>query len=123
MKITSLQQLTKSTLQDILNQSGNHLLKQNKRCQILGDSSPTCTWENSGLRCAVGVFMSQKDIEKAEDCYSVGDLDESFNLELSPYQYGLLTDLQEIHDEEDVEDWEECINKLAEDLELEFIKE
>ena len=96
--------------------------KQRERCVDPLDEE-TCLYRNrNGLKCFIGMLISDEDYKKIfdEDCISLNivlDQIEEFKLINIQDSY-FLEKLQEIHDQNPVEKWEEKFKRFAQTWKL-----
>lgn len=114
MTIT-LATLPEATAQEVYSQVRKHLLTQKMKSIEEGKG---CVYRGpDGLMCAAGCLMSDDEyLEKMErQPWSI-----LVSRVLVPKEHRLLIGaLQRIHDMEEAEGWEYCLNKLAADFNLE----
>jgi hypothetical protein len=113
----TLATLPKATAQEVFEQVKTHMLTQNEKCK----SGDTCLYrhvkeDGTVLKCAAGCLIADEEYKEQME---VGSFEGSGwkNLladGLVPREHAdLIRDLQEIHDLEDVEDWQRCLEKYA----------
>lgn len=117
----TLKNINEATLQDIFDQSSNHLLKQNKKARE--EYSTTCRYRtNDGLMCAVGCLISDDEYDPSIEGRGVHDLISTYEIDVHGSVSSLLSRLQEIHDCYLPEEWEEHLAALAIEKGLKFTK-
>jgi len=106
----------------------NHLRQQNAKAQKMLDSDNRvlrCMYRSpDGLKCAVGCLITDQEYDDHfEKVGDVQDLLDEWSLPISlferlnPHRILLVT-LQKIHDNLDIEDWEDGLERAARDHEL-----
>jgi hypothetical protein len=110
MKIT-LSNLSEATEQQIFDQVKNHMLTQMKK-SMLKSNRDICAYRGfDGLQCAAGCLMSDKEAFKIPEQKSWYELSIK---ELVPKDhFGLINELQDIHDVENPDEWAESLEYLA----------
>lgn len=113
MKRVTLKNLADSTEMEVFQFVKNHLLtqKEHSYSEIRGE----CAYKTkSGLKCAVGCLMTSREYKKSFETFAWADLVER---ELVPSAHKLLiVDLQRCHDSEEVENWEDELNKIEDKI-------
>ena len=120
-------------LQTIFTKVKDHLLKQNKKCFEEGVGE-RCMYRQGELSCAVGVLIPDEvyhskmehqpvDILLEEnkgfkDLFEFESYDMITSIDCQKVE--LLKELQEIHDEDYVWDWEIQLKKLAKEFDLDW---
>jgi hypothetical protein len=98
--------------QEVFDKVANHLLTQNQRCAIINYSSGlTCKYRLNGMSCAAGCLIP-------DDCYHIdmegdtweGLIDAGF---VEARHSDLIIALQNLHDRDDVEDWNTGLIEIA----------
>ena len=115
----TLKGLTRAPLQRIFDQAARHLLKQNKKST---DEACCCYRGLDNTQCAVGCFISDEEYKLSMEGLSSDALLDKVNLNISRNREKLLSDLQVLHDNELVEDWESSLKHLAIRYSLKFSK-
>ena len=99
----TLATLPQATEQEVFEQVAKHLLTQNKK----SFEFDTCRYRGpNGLKCAAGCLISDEEYIVGFEGTTWAGL---FNL---PYSC-LIQGLQDIHDNEDVQDWKQSLFNLA----------
>lgn len=109
------------TKQQIFDKVKNHLLTQNKKCEM-GD---TCLYRHGDLKCAAGIFIEDEIYRPAmEDNTWLALVDKYPELRVITNQEGhkLIEKLQEIHDDRLVEDWEASLNEIKLDYTIDTLE-
>lgn len=113
-------------LQQIFDKAASHLLKQGEK-SFIGDSDHECAYRgNNGLMCAVGCLVDDAHYDLSMEGAAVEDSEEVREaLEKSGIDFHsnapvlrLLSNLQWIHDVEDVDDWPYHLDKVADNFKL-----
>ena len=111
----TLATLPQATEQEVFDQAAKHLLTQNTKSTV-GDVNCRYRGEN-GLMCAAGCFISDDEYDPEME----GEIWQE--LILAPNKHKeLINDLQIIHDDCLVEDWESELVDLAKGYDLIFNK-
>ena len=110
MKIT-LSNLSEATEQQIFDQVKNHMLTQMKK-SMLGSNGDICAYRGfDGLQCAAGCLMSDEEASKMPEQKSWYAL---LIKEFVPKDhFELISELQDIHDVENPDEWAESLEYLA----------
>lgn len=123
MKIC-LANLHEATEQQVLDQCVNHMLTQMQRSVM--NTNGGCAYRGfNGLMCVAGSLISNNEYKREMDTGGDEGLDTTWGDlvargEVPYYHSELIALLQDIHDNSSVEDWEYKLQRLAEDLGLEF---
>ncbi len=96
-----------------------HLRKQGCRSQhsVSFVGTTTCMYRMNGLKCAVGALIPDEMYQKSFEGIGIGELINDFadlNNLFKTVNITLLEQLQHIHDNREVKEWEESLEKLAE---------
>lgn len=113
-------------LQEIFNKVSNHLLTQNETSYTTNGSS--CAYRgNGGMKCAVGVLISDEFYDKNLEHTSVGTgaVDNAVAKSLGVNSLSdeivlFLGKLQSIHDHVGISSWKNRLEQLANDYNLKF---
>ena len=105
----TLKTLEQATTQQVFDQAKNHLLTQNEKC-ITKDG---CLYKNDTLKCAAGCFIADDEYKYSFEGNSWPTLILTGAIKTTAHR-NLISALQNIHDNEDIEDWEERLKQLAE---------
>lgn len=99
------------TKQEIFNIAAGGLLKQNKySTDVMGQ----CAYRGIGnLKCAVGFLIPDDKYAPAMERYSILTIPDLFGLEHLKGHESFLVELQKIHDECPVSEWNEELRLLA----------
>jgi len=128
--------MTMKTQQEIFDIVSNHLLTQNEKAE---NGTDLCVYRSEdGLKCAIGCLIPDDEYDDNIEGISIGafvcenlELDSKEKLvllnnilkkeaiDVDEY-FGLLKDLQNVHDFHDVEDWYWSLEKVADKYELQF---
>jgi hypothetical protein len=103
--------------QNAFNIMVQHLRKQGRK-SVLPDDPNGCAYRGAdGLKCAIGALISDKKYKKKYEGQSASMLAMFYGMftGLDPY---LLDDVQSIHDNYPVTEWESRLKGIAEDYEL-----
>lgn len=110
----TLATLKDATAQQVFDQVKEHMLKQNNRSV---DINGHCAYRGlNGLKCAAGCLISDDEYTQYfegntwSDLVIIGMVNQSNS--------GLITALQNVHDHELVEDWNNELNRVAKDFNL-----
>ena len=119
MKIT-LKNLAKATAQQVFDQVAAHLLKQGVRSAKNIDGEPYCSYRaikhGLTLKCAAGCLIAKSEYKADFEDVTWGGL---VKRGLVPGNNDeLITDLQKIHDNVDIESWRYELKGLAKDHKL-----
>ena len=108
------------TAQEIFDQVVRHLLTQRRRATGSGDRNGLCSYRTpEGLRCAVGCLIPDDVYTPDMEDKGIDDLIEDWEeLSWMREHEKLLSKLQYVHDNEDVDDWEKELAQVALDNEL-----
>ena len=119
----TLATLEQATEQEVFDQVAKHLLTQMKHASSEGD----CQYRTSdGLTCAAGCLISEEEYKKLSSDASPAPEGMSWrNLvrecgEIPEKHLKLIADLQDIHDDNNPDCWEEELQNLAEEYKLKF---
>ncbi len=115
----TLKGLKRAPLQRIFDQAARHLLKQNKKST---DGASCCYRGLNNTQCAVGCFISDEEYKLSMEGLPSDTLLNRDNINISFDRRNLLSDLQTLHDNEYVEDWESSLKHLAISFSLKFSK-
>lgn len=111
----TLATLLQSTAQQVFNQVKNHLLEQNTK-SIDADELEKYRIKETNLKCAAGCLISDSEYNSILEGLSWHGLIEK---EYVPDIHGVLIQkLQEVHDFENVSDWEYELKKVAKEYNL-----
>lgn len=103
--------LETAPLRDIFEQAKAHLLSQNAKSYCEGDQSSCAYRSADGLKCAVGIFLSDKvALENNND--GVGELLANVGWDIPVKTFNLLKNLQGVHDNRVVENWPILLDHL-----------
>jgi len=117
MKIT-LSNLSEATEQQVFDQVKNHMLTQMKK-SMLGANGDICAYRGfDGLQCAAGCLMSDEEASKIPGQKSWYSL--SIKKLVPKDHLELISELQDIHDIENPDEWAESLERLASYRELTF---
>lgn len=113
----TLATLPKATAQEVFEQVKTHMLTQNEKCK----DDTFCVYrhvkeDGTVLKCAAGCLIADDEYQGAFDQRSsFGSSWKNLLQEnLVPKEHAdLICDLQNIHDLEDVEDWQHCLEVYA----------
>ena len=116
-------------MQDIFDKVVNHLLTQQSQSVgvafIYGNGH--CLYRGpDGTKCAVGALISDEHYNYALEGILAGDppvknaVEKSIGRELTMDELVLLSDLQYIHDDTPVEEWEQSLREEADKWNLNF---
>jgi hypothetical protein len=108
--------------QEAFNIMVQHLRKQGQRA-ILKDDPTSCAYRGAdGLKCAIGALISDSEYNTQLEGRAASVLAAFYGMfkGLDPY---LLDDVQNIHDNYSVTEWESRLKGIAEDYELTLPKE
>ena len=93
-----------------------HLINQNEKSEL----NNTCFyWSDNGNKCAVGCLIDEEvyteDLEESlvSEPHVIEAINKSLNDTITDTDVGLLRDLQRLHDQEEIKDWQFCLNKLS----------
>ncbi len=105
-----------ATEQEVFDQVCSHLLTQNKKSQL---SASTCAYKNEeGLKCAAGCLISNEEYDKTMEGHSWSSL---VRAKLVPKCHEvLISRLQLIHDNVQVEYWESYFKDSAKEFHLDY---
>lgn len=111
--------LEKATEQQVFNQAAKHLLTQNKKSK----NRSKCLYKSkSGLKCAAGCFISDKQYKKEFDSCSLTSWDDIINeFNLTKKHKDLISELQHIHDAFHPNQWKTMLIELAQEYNLNTI--
>ena len=106
----TLKTLPQATAQEVFNQVARHLLKQNAKSVVWGEET-RCKYRHEGMKCAAGCLIGDDEYLP----YFEGRLwDNLANTDKVPNNcVSLIGQLQKIHDEKLVKNWERELKKLA----------
>jgi len=110
--------------QEIFNKVRDHLLKQNAKS--LKKHSIHCAYRSdSGLKCAIGCLITDENYEAAheglgaEEVPVVQMVERSLDILIDPETSRLLYDLQDLHDNYNVDEWAYQFDVVADSFGLE----
>lgn len=107
------------TKQEIFDKVKKHLLEQGEHAM----EDLECRYRTAGgLKCAVGCLIPDKIYNPSIEGLMVEDLDPKYLPEVDPLDagsFGLLEDLQYVHDEYPTDIWEEELEEVREEHNLE----
>jgi hypothetical protein len=112
----SLKTLSEASAQEVFDQVKNHLLKQNEKCATSKDG---CLYRKDNLSCAAGCLIADDEYKPSMESDKWLRLIHRGFVKTERHK-DLIGALQEIHDECDVETWEEELRTLAESFNLEW---
>lgn len=117
MKTITLANLTEATAQEVFDQVSKHLLTQNKKSKP--ESGVGCNYRGiENTKCAAGCLISDEEYKpEFEAKYWATLIDRG--VVPKNHQY-LISDLQLIHDNYEVENWEKSLKTLAKNYKLEY---
>jgi hypothetical protein len=111
--------------QEIFDKIVLHLRTQNAKSVIyeLGNRTPICVYRNpNNLKCAAGCLIEDNEYRKDMEGKTFGGLiDEGFFIKYKTYR-SLITLLQNLHDYEQIIDWEVGFELIAEEYNLIYSK-
>lgn len=115
MKTITLKNLKEATKEQVFDQVAKHLLQQQKKSLSKGGS--TCFYRGAdGLKCAAGSLIGDEEYEKHMEGLSWTGL--AIEGLVPSKHLDLISHLQGIHDNSDVEDWENELTEVAKDFEI-----
>lgn len=122
MNIT-LATLHQYSAQEVFDYVCNHLLTQNEKSvdyiDPTNEDSISCKYRNEdGLKCAAGCLIGDEEYLYEMEGFIWSDMVVEFNV-TSEYK-SLIRELQKIHDTYPTSEWEDCLERLAEQEGLEF---
>ena len=98
------------TVQEAFETMVRHLRKQGKRSE---NANGTCLYRGpDGLRCAVGCLIPDDQYKRSLEGKAVGFITKNVPA-LSDIEPGILSEMQSIHDDCDVSQWEEGFKGVA----------
>jgi len=111
--------------QELFDKVAKHLLTQKAKAMRVMGYEPRCAYRGEdGKSCAVGCLIDDTEYAPWMEGNPVDwlfDMDLPLTLrEKLEGNRGLLLDLQEVHDEYEVENWEQALRNLAKSHDLEF---
>lgn len=115
METITLKNLEEATKEQVFDQVAKHLLQQQERS--LSEGGTSCLYRGAdGLKCAAGCLISDEEYEKRMEGVSwIGLSVEG----LVPSKHlVLISHLQGIHDNSNVEDWKNGLTKVAKEFEI-----
>lgn len=128
MRIT-LANLPEASAQQVFDQVARHLLAQGKRCMVIHENTytkktqPGCAYrsEDGKLACAAGCLISDEEMVEVHDQglnHGHGWMS-LIDAGIAPHaHYELIRRLQEMHDDEEIEDWKYCLGVIAKEHKL-----
>lgn len=105
----------------VFKQVATHLLSQNEKSEALDDRN-RCLYRSGYLSCAVGCLISDDYYcETLEDLCADSirvkkAISNSLKTTINAKDVSILLLLQRIHDEEEIEDWDKCLETFSKDL-------
>jgi len=105
----------------VFKQVAIHLLSQNKKSESFDDQN-RCLYRSGYLSCAVGCLISddyyRETLEdQCADSIQVKEaIANSLKTTINAKDVSILRLLQRIHDDEEIEDWDKCLETLSKDL-------
>lgn len=119
-KVISIDNLAEATAQEVFDFIAAHLLKQDRKAGVAIDNNFTCKYrDESGAKCAAGCLIP-------DDKYTVsmeerpwhgsffGKLGITDAFEFSKNHSELISSLQSLHDNENVDSWKANLSVVAE---------
>lgn len=111
----TLKTLPQATTQEVFDQVARHLIKQGKKStRADGD----CQYRKGNLKCAAGCLIKKSEYEERWENTTWGGL--VARGWVPPEHQELIGELQAIHDDYDVKNWELALDKLAVQKSLSF---
>jgi hypothetical protein len=106
------------TNQEAFNIVVHHMATQNKKSIRIVGGKETCAYRGGdGSKCAIGILIPDHCYDKKMEGKSVS------NIEVKSFKYldkRLMRELQYIHDDREISEWENCLKELAEKMGLTF---
>ena len=110
--------MSKFNEQEVFNRVRNHLLAQNRKSMNNG----SCAYRGAnGLKCALGIFIPDDDYSDIFESFAVTKTIVKDSMEFDSLEHKdilFMGDLQEIHDEIEVQDWKDYLDDFASDHHL-----
>lgn len=97
--------------QEAFDKVARHLLTQKRKS--IGSKGGCCYRTNEGLRCAIGCLIPDELYDRRLEGFYVSELRELLRKIINNPHMGLLSELQHIHDQREVEDWEPLLRDVA----------
>jgi hypothetical protein len=108
----TLKTLPAATLMEVFQQCSDHLFQQGAKSEITDtEGRSTCVYKNGSMSCAAGCFISDEEYDPAMETRSWEGISNGRGFGVPDDHCDLISSLQTIHDEYEVERWPE---KLAE---------
>ena len=104
----TLKTLPAATLMEVFQQCSDHLFQQGAKSTT---EDGTCVYKNGSMSCAAGCFISDEEYDPAMETRSWEGISNVGRFGIPDDHCDLISSLQTIHDEYEVEFWPE---KLAE---------
>jgi hypothetical protein len=105
----TLANLPQASAQEVFDQVKNHLLKQGGRSV----DAEKCRYRSSnGMKCAAGCLIGDKEYDAAIE-YCSWDFLVFYKFFAPDSHNELISDLQKVHDNVTVPEWEEALKKVA----------
>ena len=112
----TLKTLNKATAQEVFDQIAIHLLKQNSKCS--GDESlDLCRYRHGELKCAAGYLIAEDEYKDQMETKTWSRLIDLGLVPDNPHT-AIISRLQHMHDDFDVEDWKSVLREIADMFEL-----
>ena len=99
-----------------------HLLKQGQRATVKDEEDNNCLYHShSGLKCAVGCLITDEAYDSDIEGIDIGEDTVKRALRMSQIDTSaktvlFLTRLQRVHDNLNVDEWPEALDKIEEEL-------
>ncbi|NBX18974.1 MAG: hypothetical protein EBR09_16615 [Proteobacteria bacterium] len=107
--------------QEAFEMAVKHLRKQGCCSQRVGrfelEGTATCMYRMNGLKCAIGALIPDEVYQESFEGTGIRILlrtEPTINELFKKVNTNLLENLQEVHDNREVKEWEESLEKLAE---------
>jgi hypothetical protein len=112
----TLKTLADATPQQVFDQIATHLIKQNSRCS-LAKSDDLCRYREGDLKCAAGCLISNDEYSQDMETKTWWSLIDKGMVPINSHT-SLISRLQQMHDDLDVEDWGSVLKEIADEFEL-----
>ena len=119
MKVINEKNLSKATAQEVFDYVTSNLIKQGRKSET---DIGMCKYRGpGGLKCAAGWLLSDEFYSPEMEYRNWSEIVEEFHV--TDNHRHLIMELQDIHDNREVEDWVEEFNKVAQEFSLKPIED
>lgn len=118
----TLKTLPQASPQEVFDQVAQHLLTQNEKFKSKSSNGEVCLYRSGELKCAAGCLIGDDEYVSSMDGDGEGSSWTNLvNLGAVPPEHqNLVTPLQNIHDNDDPDEWAELLEEFADENSLDW---